>query len=413
MNKTTAEILNKYETYFSASHHAVLKNRGHAIVENHREGDCIYDLDGKRYIDCISSLSIHNLGRRPAAIVEELWKAIQETDQGNFPMISEEKATLAEKISRFVPANLECTVFSVIRGESIDFACKLARGATGRKELLSVDGSWFGQTGFAMSLSDRKDREIYGPLIPNVGQLPFGDIEAARKMITKNTAAVFIEPVQAENNCRQAGREYLQSLRKFCAKKGALLILDETQSGMGRTGKKFAFEESGIMPDVLVIGEALGAGMFPIAATVFTQRLNKFMNAHPMIHLSTFGGSDLGCRVSQKALEEYERLKPWDNAARSGKKLREGLEILRNSHPNMIQSLDGRGLLLSMDMGTADTALAFCRAAAEKGLLVCPGDVARCSVVFRPSLLISEETVVEILQAVSDALAVMSYGFSK
>jgi 4-aminobutyrate aminotransferase-like enzyme len=109
MNHTTAEILNKYETYFSASHRAVLENRGHAIVEDRREGDCIYDLDGKRYIDCISSLSIHNLGRRPAAIVEELRKAIQETDQGNFPMISEEKATLAEKISRFVPAKLEAS----------------------------------------------------------------------------------------------------------------------------------------------------------------------------------------------------------------------------------------------------------------------------------------------------------------
>ncbi|MCK7477607.1 MAG: aminotransferase class III-fold pyridoxal phosphate-dependent enzyme [Candidatus Moduliflexus flocculans] len=263
MNHTTAEILNKYETYFSASHRAVLENRGHAIVEDRREGDCIYDLDGKRYIDCISSLSIHNLGRRPAAIVEELRKAIQETDQGNFPMISEEKATLAEKISRFVPAKLECTVFSVIRGESIDFACKLARGSTGRKELLAVDGSWFGQTGFAMSLSDRKDREIYGPLIPNVGQLPFGDIEAARKMITKTTAAVFIEPVQAENNCRQAGREYLQALRKFCTKKGALLILDETQSGMGRTGKNLPSRKAASSPMCWSLARPWAPACFP------------------------------------------------------------------------------------------------------------------------------------------------------
>jgi acetylornithine/succinyldiaminopimelate/putrescine aminotransferase len=226
-------------------------------------------------------------------------------------------------------------------------------------------------------------------------------------MITGKTAAVFIEPVQAENNCRQAGKEYLQALRKFCTKKGAILVFDETQSGMGRTGNKFAFEESGVIPDVLVIGESLGAGVFPIAATVFTQRLNRFMNAHPMIHLSTFGGSDIGCRVASKALDEYDRLKPWDNAAGRGKSLRDGLESLRNSFPDKIKSLDGRGLLLSMDLSTAERALAFCRAAADKGLLVCPGDVARSSIIFRPGLLISGTTVAEILQAVSAALAVI------
>ncbi|PKL37547.1 MAG: hypothetical protein CVV44_14455 [Spirochaetae bacterium HGW-Spirochaetae-1] len=404
LNHDTEQILNKYETYFSSSQRAVLESRGHAIVEDRREGDYIYDLNGKKYIDCISSLSIHNLGRRPSAVVDELRKAIHDTDQGNFPMISKEKAALAEKISRFVPGKLECTVFSVIRGESIDFACKLARGFTGRQEFLTVDGSWFGQTGFALSLSDRKDREFYGPLIPGIRQLPFGDIESARKMITRKTAAVFIEPVQAENNCRQAGKEYLQVLRSLCTKKGAVLVFDETQSGMGRTGNKFAFEESGVIPDVLVIGESLGAGVFPIAATVFTQRLNKFMNAHPMIHLSTFGGSDIGCRVASKALDEYDRLKPWDNAAGNGKMLRDGLESLKNSFPGKIKSLDGRGLLLSMDFGTSEKALAFCRAAADRGLLVCPGDVARSSIIFRPGLLIGNTTITEILQAVSDAL---------
>jgi len=403
-NHDTEQILNKYETYFSSSQRAILESRGHAIVEDRREGDYIYDLNGKRYIDCISSLSIHNLGRRPGALVDELRKAIHDTDQGNFPMISKEKAALAEKIYLFVPGKLECTVFSVIRGESVDFACKLARGFTGRKELLTMDGSWFGQTGFALSLSDRKDREFYGPLIPGISQLPFGNIEAARKMITGKTAAVFIEPVQAENNCRQAGTEYLQALRRLCTKKGALLVFDETQSGMGRTGNKFAFEESGVIPDVLVIGESLGAGVFPIAATVFTQRLNKFMNAHPMIHLSTFGGSDIGCRVASKALDEYDRLKPWDNAALNGKILRGGLESLKNSFPDKIKSLDGRGLLLSMNFGTAEKSLAFCRAAADRGLLVCPGDVARGSIVFRPGLLIGNTTVTEILQSVSDAL---------
>ena len=380
------------------------KKFGHDIRESRREGAYIFDADNKKYVDGISASGIFNLGRKNAAISNALKSAVRKTDQGNFPMISIEKANLAKKLAAFAPGDLECTVFSVIRGESIDFSCKLARGYTGKKELVYVEGSSFGQTGFALSLSDQKYKEKYGKLIPQVIKLPFGDLEAAEKLITTETAGLFIEPVQAENGCRKAGADYLKGLRDICSKTGTLLIFDETQSGMGRAGAKFACEKAGVIPDVLVIGESLGAGMFPIAATLFTQELNKFMNAHPMIHLSTFGGSDIGCLTAAAALQEYERLTPWDNAEKTGKILINGFRILMKETPDIIKSVQGDGLLIGLEFNDIDTAIAFCRNAAKNGLLVKTGEVMEESVVIRPSLLISPTDAEDILNASKLAL---------
>jgi len=384
-----------------------LKDLGHDFIESGNDEHSITDQEGKRYLDCVSSRGIFNLGRSNDVMKKALIEAVGLTDQGNFPMISIEKAALAEKIAGFVPGDLECTVFSVVRGESIDFACKLARGATGRKEFIALNGSWFGQTGFALSLSERDDAELYGPLIPEVSFIQPGDIAAAEKAITKKTAAVFLEPVQVEKGCRVLDQEYLKKIREICSRTGALLVIDETETGLGRCGEKFAFEKSGILPDILVIGESLGGGIFPIAATVFPQKLNKFMNAHPMIHLSTFGGSDIGCRVASAALAEYEKIKPWENTTRQGEPLLLELSVIMKQYQGVIEGLSGEGLLIALDLGTEKKALTFCRELATAGLLALPGDIAKHTVILRPGLLIDDTTRADIVRAVQEACIAM------
>ncbi len=381
-----------------------VRSFGHDITEERRDGAYVFDADNKKYIDGISSSGIFNLGRKNSAVSNALKDAVRKTDQGNFPMISIEKATLARELAAFAPGDLECTVFSVIRGESIDFACKLARGYTGKKELIYVEGSCFGQTGFALSLSDQKYKDQYGSLIPKVVKIPFGDLAAAEKMITTETAGLFLEPIQAENGCIKAETEYLKELRDICKKTGTLLIFDETQSGMGRSGARFFCEKAGVIPDVLVIGESLGAGMFPIAATVFTQELNKFLNAHPMIHLSTFGGSDIGCITALAALDEYERSAPWENAEKTGKILINGFRVLMKENPKKIMAVEGDGLLIALELENTEKAISFCREAAQYGLLVKTGEVAEKSVIIRPSLLITPEDAEDILNASKLAL---------
>ena len=379
-----------------------LRALGHDFLEARREGAYVFDTEGNRYLDAASSAGVFNLGRHNGELGAELKQALRETDIGNFTMISIEKTALAKALAGFVPGPLECSLFSVVRGEAMDGACKIARGFTGRSELVTVDGGWFGQTGFAMSLSERGDKGCFGPLIPDVRILPFGDESAARGAIGAKTAAVILEPIQAENHCRELSAAYLKMIAGLCAQSGAVLLIDETQTGLGRTGSKFAFQEAGVSPDILLIGEALGGGMYPIAATMLTQRVNSFMNAHPLIHLSTFGGADVGCRVAAKALEIYTREQPWKNAAAMGERLRTALdEIAKDGGP--IRSVAGKGLLLSLDLGDADTAKRFCKAAAGAGLLALPGEVAKNTVVLRPALTVTAEQIDELIAAVAAA----------
>lgn len=380
-----------------------LQSVGAGFLEGAREGAWVCDADGHRYFDGVSGAGAFNLGRRHPALAEALVRAMHETDQGNFPMISIEKSALAEALAAFAPGALDCAVFSVMRGEPVEFACKVARGFTGRAGLVGVEGAWHGHTGFALSLSECADAACYGPLIPEVQRIPFGDLERAAQVIGRTTAAIIVEPVQAENGCREASPEFLRGLEAICRKCGALLVVDETQTGFGRTGRRFAFEESGIAPDLLVLGEALGGGMFPIAATLLTQRVNTFMNKHPMIHLSTFGGSDIGCRVALRALELYNELRPWRNAAAMGERLKAGIGRLVDAGP--VRGVAGKGLLLALDLGTADAAAAFCKAAADQGLLLLPGMVAKHTVLLRPSLLINEAEADAILEALRAAAA--------
>jgi len=371
--------------------HASLKNTGAgrhgiaglAITESRREGAYVYDQQAKRYLDAIGGAGMYNLGRRRKELVEELKRAARETDQGNFPIISQEKAALAEALAAFVPGELECAIFSVGRGEAFDAACKIARGHTGRPGLVALEGGWHGESGFALTLSQRVDKACYGPLMPECRTVPAVDIAAIDAALTKEVAAFFFEPVQAENGCLVLPRDFLRECARLCRKRGILVVADETQTNFGRVGARFAFEVMDIEPDMVILGEALGGGIFPIAATMLTPRVNSFLNAHPLIHLSTFGGSDVGCRVAAKALSLYETEQPWLNASAMGIRLRETVDAAAMAR---VKEVRGRGLLQAIELEDEGAALEYCRRLAAEGVLALPGAVARNTVILRPAL---------------------------
>lgn len=401
-NLNRNDLFNEYRALFSSAQVSGLEETGLDIIEAGGQGPFVYDIDGRKYLDCYTSAGVYNLGRRPPEVVDFFKQAIHETDQGNFPMISIEKSSLARSLAEFVPGGLECSVFSVSRGEAIEFACKLARGFTGRRELISLSGSWLGQTGFAMSLSQRQDKSLFEPLVPDTKMIPNLERETIEKYVTSETAAVIIELVQAENHCYMPDAAAVQNLHNHCRNKGVLLIFDETQTGMGRTGRKWAFDYFNVEPDILIIGEAVGAGVFPIAATMYSQRLNKFMNDHPLIHLSTFGGSDLGCRVAEKAVEVYARMKPWENAAALGESLKKRLREIEDDF-EIIKSVRGIGFLWSIELPGPNEARRFCRYLSQSGVLAAPGEVALNTVVLRPALTLEEPEVDDLLSAIRHA----------
>ncbi|MFA5100343.1 MAG: aspartate aminotransferase family protein [Candidatus Omnitrophota bacterium] len=398
------DIFRDAEKVFSVSLVNLLRGKGHDFLEQGYAGTTLNDSDGNRYLDCCTSNGTFNLGRRNAAIVARFKEAIYETDQGNFIMPSQEKTLLARKISGFVPGNLDCVLYGVTRGESIEAACKLARGFTGRPDLVTVDGGCYGESGFALSLSERKGKEQFGMLIPSVKVIPWGDAETAAQAIGQKTAAVVMEPIQAEHHCRTADKSYYAQIRALCDKTGAKLIFDETQSGFGRTGTKFFFEQIGVTPDILIIGEAVTSGMFPVTAMVFTPELKSFFDIHPLIHLCTFGGHDLGCLVAMEALDEYNRLNPWDNAKQIGDILIKGISSQAAKNSDKVISVAGRGLLISIKLADNNMALKFCAAARNAGLLVDTGSVDTSTVLIRPSLLICRYEADKILDIVAKTL---------
>jgi len=402
----TDGLQDDYGCLVSEAHLRGLRALGHDFIEAGADRAYLLDENGRRYLDCYSGAGTFNLGRRPQAVTEALGRGLRLTDQGNFPMISIEKARAAERLGRFVPGPAECMLFGVVRGEALDSACKVARGFTNKRDLVAPAGSWFGETGFALSLSTRADRGDFGPLVPGARIESFASHDDVVRAVTDDTAAVLIEPFQAENHCASLSRNLMTALAARCRETGAVLVIDETQTGFGRTGRRFAYEHFDLLPEAVVLGEALGAGVFPICGALFSQRLNAFLNAHPLIHLSTFGGSDLGCVVACAALEEYERLAPWENATRQGVKIRAALDQVTDPSGRGIRSVAGAGLLLSLDLGDPASAVVFCRSLAAAGVFAKPGKVAKQTVVLRPALTIADADTDLLISALTGVVRI-------
>ena len=403
-NISEASLLNQAGRLFSRGLIDHLSATGHDIIESRGQGAYLFDINDQAYIDGCCGAGAYNLGRNPEQVQTALQRAARQTDCGNFILISEEKATLAERLAWFMGGNLSCCLFTVVRGEAMDAACKLARGHTGKRQLIAANGGWHGQTGFAMGLSRRPDKDLFGRLIPDQTIVEFNDINAAEKAFNHDTAAFILEPVQAENGCSVADKDYLASLKQLCREYGALLIFDETQTGFGRLGYKFAKDCYGVEPDILLFGEAVTAGVFPMTGLVFTPGVKSFFDIHPLIHLCTFGGHDVGCQVGVRALEIYAETRPWENAAKQGNVLRSHLTKLKDDFPDLISHVHGLGLLLAVTFKEESLARSFCMQAKNCGVLVVQAAVDKKSVVFRPALTLTNGDTGRLMSSVTSAM---------
>jgi len=189
----------------------------------------------------------------------------------------------------------------------------------------------------------------------------------------------------------------------LCNKAGVCLIFDESQTGFGRTGKRFAFEHFGVYPDIMVVGEFMTGGMFPMTAMVFTKELKRFFDVHPLIHLSTFGGHDVGCLVASAALDEYERTRPWENALEQGTTIMNELRSVMESN-DYIKSLNGLGLLISLSLSSSEIVSRLGFSASKNGILVRKGTVDNCCVIIRSSLLITADEAESIIWGIKAAI---------
>jgi len=285
------------------------------LIEVERaEGAYIYDKKGKAYLDMIAGVAVNNIGHRHPKVLKALENQLQKhlhvMVYGEF--IQDAQQDLAKQLLQVLPQNLD-GVYVVNSGtEAIEAALKLAKRVTGRTELVSFKGSYHGSTHGSMSVSANEVKKIaFRPLLPDIRILPHNEL-AFLDQITTRTAGVLLETIQGDAGVRKPSIEFLQALRQRCTEVGALLIFDEIQCGMGRTGRIFAFEHFNIVPDVLALGKALGGGM-PIGALVAAQKhLNQFTHDPMLGHITTFGGHPMVCAAAAATLQVLQSEINWE-----------------------------------------------------------------------------------------------------
>ncbi len=336
---------------------------------DHAEGSWIYTADGRRYLDFIAGIGVSALGHgNPAvlsAIAAQARRHLHVMVYGEY--VIEVQARLAARLAQLLPAGLGRIYFTNSGAEAIEGALKTARKHTGRAGFVAFDGAYHGDTMAALALmGNAAFREPFEPLPGPVRHLPYNDA-GALDLIDRTIAAVVIEPVQAEGGVRIPDRAFMEALRKRCDRAGAVLIFDEVLTGFGRTGRVFALEHFGVVPDIVVLAKALGGGL-PLGAFCGSDELiGKLARNPPLGHITTFGGHPLSCAAGLAALEALVDGRWWDAAQKMGAQLRTAVNRLRGEE---IVAVRGLGLLVGIEFAQAALARRFVAETIARGVIV-------------------------------------------
>ena len=397
--------IDKYKKFISSEKVNFFKKYGMDFVMGNRKGSYIHDLDAKKeLINLHCNGGVFNLGHRNTEIIDVLIKSLENLDIGNHHLLSRERAELAAMLSDLMPGNLNYTVFGVSGGEAIDLALKVARGYTNRTNIISAKGGYHGHTGLALAAGDAKYREPFKSSIPGFRQVPFNDLEALKDVADKNTAAIILETIPATLGIKIPDKKYIQDVRRLCDEYKIMLIMDEVQTGLGRTGKLWAFEYFDIIPDIVVLGKGLSGGIYPISATVIREPLESVFHKDPFIHISTFGGSELGCLVAKRVLEISSSSNFLNNVNIIAEKFNQGFEKLMDNHKGFLIGLRQMGLMMGIEMKDELCGSVMTKTAYDHGLLMVYSNNDQSVCQCLPPLTMTIEEVDIVLEKLDKAL---------
>jgi acetylornithine/succinyldiaminopimelate/putrescine aminotransferase len=359
------------------------------------EGIYIYDKSGKQYTDLISGVAVNNIGHRHPKVVEaiknQVDKHLHVMVYGEF--VQDSQVDLANKLKAVLPESLNC-IYAVNSGtEANEAAIKLAKRVTGRMEIVSFRGSYHGSTNGSLSISGNEvKKKAFRPLMPEVRFIHLNNYEELNQ-ISEKTAGVILETIQGDAGVQIPKDDYMVALRKRCNEVGALLIFDEIQCGMGRTGKLFAFEHFNVIPDILTLGKALGGGM-PIGALVSSADNLSMFTHHPMLgHITTFGGHPVVCAAAAATLNVLQSEINWVLVEKIGSYIEKELGSLPQ-----IKEVRRKGLMFAFDMESAEIVNKVVEECLEKGIITFWFLSHPCSFRLSPPLTITME---ETSQSVS------------
>lgn len=364
------------------------------------QGVYMYNAEGKAWLDLISGIGVSNIGHGNPEVIEAIK---QQVDKYMHLMVYGEyvqtpQVRFAEKLASLLPSTLQSVYFTNSGSEAIEGAMKLAKRHTGRNQIIACHNAYHGSTQGALSVMGNEDfKQAYRPLLPGIQFINFNE-PADLHLITEETACVIIETVQGEAGIRVPNLAYMQALRKRCYQTGTLLILDENQTAFGRTGKLFAFEHFGIVPDILVLGKALGGGM-PLGAFISSVEVMGALKNNPILgHITTFGGHPVCCASGLASLEVLLRENLISQVAE-----KEALFKKLLVHP-AIKEVRGKGLMLAAEMESFDILKKVIDHSIEQGIII--DWFLHCSNSMRiaPPLIITHEQIEQACSIILDAI---------
>jgi len=396
----------RYEQYLNPGMAQLVKFMGFESVEVRSEGCYVYTSDGQRFLDCFGGPGVFSMGHSPPAIIERVRAQLEQMPMSSHLLLNPVTAELAERLAQVTPGDLQYTFFCNSGAEAVEGALKAARAHTGRPGFVSTIGGFHGKTFGALSASGRDVyRDPFQPLVPGFTHVPYGDAEALADAVTDETAAVILEPIQGEGGVIIPPEGYLSRAREVCHEAGALLIADEIQTGLARTGRMWGCDWDGVVPDIMTVGKAMGGGVMPLGAFIARPAVWDIFEENPYVHTSTFGGNPLACAAGLAALDEIERLDLCTAAAERGAQLADGLRDIAGRHQAMIADVRGRGLIVGVAFTDPDIAGLVIAALSGHHVIAAYGLNNPGVVRFEPPLIISAEQVDEVVAAFAEALA--------
>lgn len=398
-------VVDKYANYLNPYLGRLMAFAGFG-VEVKGEGCYVYDQEGRKFLDCLGGYGTFALGHRHPVVVDRIKTQLDSIALGAKAFFSQNGADLAEQLAGIAPEGIQYSFFGNSGTEAVEAALKFARVATHRQKFVSTHGGFHGKTLGALAVMGReKYRKPFEPLMGPVEFVPYGDSEAAAHAIDRNTAAFIVEPIQGEAGIIVPHDGYLADVREACTRAGALLIFDEVQTGMARTGYMLGCDHEGVAPDLMTLAKALGGGIMPLGVCMGRPEIWEAMYAdNPLSHTSTFGGNPLACAAGLAALEVIRQEGLVERSSVMGTRFKMGLTDVAHRHQDHVKEVRGRGLMIGFEFEQDEVGELVVAQLLKRGVCVAYALNNPRVLRFEPPLIISPEQIDFAVEAVDEAL---------
>lgn len=407
--------LQNFENYFNVGYlnyrKSVAEAEDYAAIEWEGKGSVLKDIFGREYIDCLGGYGIYNMGIKHPKIIRAVAAQLKRMPLSSQELLDPLRAALAEMLAELAPGDLQECFFINNGTDAVEGALKLARLYTKKTGFISCLKGFHGKSMGSLSLMGNAEyRKPFEPLLDNIHFVPFGNAKALEEELKKlkalgtDLAAFICEPVQGEAGAIVPPDDYLPRVRELCTEYGILLILDEVQTGMGRTGRIFACEHWHVVPDILCLGKSLGGGVMPLSCFMSNKRIWKVLEEQPFIHSTTFGGNPLACAAGIAAVHVLLEEQLAEKASINGTYFLEELKKIQKKYPHYIQEVRGLGLLIGIEFRDNEFGYGVAAGLFKRGVLVAGTMLNARTIRIEPALTITKKQIDLVVHTLDDTL---------